>query len=347
MSPVGVRRPPERGFHALAVKRVIRETPDAVSLVFHTPASLAERFRYEPGQFLTLRAVVDGEEHLRCYSMSSTPAVAEHMQVTVKRVPGGIVSNWVNDTVREGDELEVTVPGGAFVLDRTERDIVAFAGGSGITPVFSLVKAALAASTRRVRLLYANRDRQSVIFADALDQLATRHADRCVVAHHLDDEQGFVGSRDVADFLDAVRDVDFYVCGPTPFMDTVVQALTVCGVPSERLHVEQFAAAPWEELDLATEPGSLAAEVSFQLAGRRTVARHDPGATLLRTARTAGLRAPASCEIGECATCMAKVIEGSAVMRHNGALTPEEVAEGWVLTCQALPTSSSLTVVYE
>jgi len=347
MSPVDVHRPPERGFHALAVKRVVRETPDAVSLVFHTPEYLTERFRYKPGQFLTLRVVVNGEEHLRCYSMSSAPAVGEDLQVTVKRVPGGIVSNWLNDTVREGDGIEVTVPGGAFVLDQTERDVVAFAGGSGITPVFSIVKTALAASTRRVRLLYANRDHQSVIFADALAQLATRHADRCVIAHHLDDEQGFVGPRDIADFLDAVRDVDFYVCGPTPFMDTVEQALTICGVPSERIHVEQFAAAPWEELDVAPELVTLSAEVSFQLEGRRTVAQHDPGATLLRTARSAGLKAPASCEIGECATCMAKVVEGSAVMRHNGALTPEEVAEGWVLTCQALPMSSSLTVVYE
>jgi len=347
MAPVDGPHLSERGFHALTVKRVVRETPDAVSLVFQMPEHLAEQFHYKPGQFLTLRVVVDGEEHLRCYSMSSAPAVAEDLQITVKRVPDGIVSNWLNDMVREGDEIEVTVPGGAFVLDETERDIVAFAGGSGITPVFSIVKTALAASSRRVRLLYANRDRRSVIFADAITQLATRHADRCVIAHHLDDEQGFVGSRDVADFLDAVRDVDFYVCGPTPFMDTVEQALTICGVPSERIHVEQFAAAPWEELDVATEPGSLAAEVSFQFEGRRAVAQHDPGATLLRTARNAGLKAPASCEIGECATCMARVVEGSAVMRHNGALTPEEVAEGWVLTCQALPTSSSLTVVYE
>jgi 3-ketosteroid 9alpha-monooxygenase subunit B len=345
--PLEVRPLADRGFHSLGVRQVVRETADATTFLFHTPEQLAGRFRYAAGQFLTVRVVVHGEEHLRCYSMSSAPALEEDLRVTVKRVPGGTVSNWLNDAVREGDELEVAAPGGNFVLGEAERDIVAFAGGSGITPVFSIVKTALATSARQVRLLYANRDRQSVIFGEALSELATRHEGRLVVAHHLDDEKGFVGPRDVAAFLDAVRATDFYVCGPTAFMDTVADTLTVCGIPSERVHTERFVVAPWEEARIATRPEPGAVEVTFQVGGRKAVAQHQPGATLLRTARSAGLKAPASCETGACATCMAKVVEGCTIMRTNGALTTEEVAEGWVLTCQAVPTSSSVTVVYE
>jgi 3-ketosteroid 9alpha-monooxygenase subunit B len=347
LSTQPVQPRPDRGFHALAVKRVVQETADAASLVFDIPSDLADRFRYASGQFVTLRAVVDGEEHLRCYSMSSAPGVDDDLQITVKRVAGGVMSNWLMDRVAEGDLIEATVPTGEFVLDATERDIVAFAAGSGITPVFSIVKTALATTTRRVRLLYANRNHPSVIFADALAALVARHGDRLQVLHHLDDEYGLVREDHIEAVVDSVGDAGVYICGPVPFMDVVEGALRVRGVTTDRVHIERFEAPPAPDEDLAEDPAAIPTEVTFRLGGRTTVTQHRQGLTLLQTARTAGLRAPSSCETGSCATCMARVLDGCTLMRHNGALTPEEVEEGWVLTCQAEPTTPSITIVYE
>src|SRR6476659_6090603 len=182
------------GFAPLRVKRVVRETSDAVSLVLDVPEHCSEQYRYQAGQFLTLRVTVGGQDLRRCYSMSSAPA-EDDLQITVKRDPGGVVSNWLNDTVAEGVEVHATAPEGRFCLRDTADEIVAFAGGSGITPIMSLVRTALANSSRRIRLFYANRSRDSVIFAEALSRLADEHADRLVVVHHIDDDSGVVTPR--------------------------------------------------------------------------------------------------------------------------------------------------------
>jgi 3-ketosteroid 9alpha-monooxygenase subunit B len=158
-------------FAPLRVKHIVRETPDAVSLVLEVPAGCAHQFRYRAGQFLTVRLKIDGAEHRRCYSMSSSPAVGEDLRITVKRDRDGVVSNWLNDTAVAGTRLDAAPPEGRFVLGDTDRELVAFAGGSGITPVFSLIHSALAGTPRRARLFYANRDRASVIFDEALTKL--------------------------------------------------------------------------------------------------------------------------------------------------------------------------------
>lgn len=181
----------DHGFHPLRVRRVVHETAESASFVLDIPGELQAAFAYEAGQFLTFRVRLDGATHHRCYSMSSAPAVDDELTVTVKRVPGGVVSNWMIDTLAPGDVVEASVPAGAFRLTPGGGEIVAFSGGSGITPVFSLLKTVLATTGRRVRLLYANRDRDAVIFAAELDALAERHADRLAVVHHLDVERGF------------------------------------------------------------------------------------------------------------------------------------------------------------
>jgi ferredoxin-NADP reductase len=347
--PAAVGGARDHGFHRVGIRRVVEETADARSFVLDVPEDLRAAFAYEAGQFCTFRVHVDGEPHLRCYSMSSAPAVDDEVQVTVKRVPDGRVSNWMNDRLAAGDEIEVTLPTGVFCLTPGSGDVVAFAGGSGITPVISLVKAALATTSRRVRLLYANRDRASTIFADALDALAAEHADRFVVVHHLDEDAGFVDRDRVAPFARVADDPDVYVCGPTPFMDIVEQTLLEEGMAPGRIHIERFAAEP-AELPEPSDPvagDDPAAQVTVELGNRRETTTHHPGATVLQTARQAGISAPSSCEAGDCATCMAQVIEGSVTMRVNNALTDDEVAEGWVLTCQAVPTSPTLHVVYE
>jgi ferredoxin-NADP reductase len=345
----------DHGFHPLRVKRVVQETHDTKSYVLDVPAELDDAFGYEAGQFCTFRVPFGDDELLRCYSMSSSPDIDDEFAVTVKRVAGGRVSNWFLDEVTEGDVLSLTCPAGVFTLRPRATPIVAFAGGSGITPVFSLVKSALATTLRPVRLLYANRDADSVIFRAELDALSATHGGRLEVDHHLDTERGFVHSNGVREFVGGDLDADFYICGPAPFMDVVEDALAQADVPAEQVFVERFAFAASARRD--EPPATPAADASGEagdtetvvivLDGREHSVHYQAGETFLETARRAGLRAPFSCESGSCATCMARLQEGTATMRVNNALTPDEVEEGWVLTCQGLPASQTVTVVYE
>jgi 3-ketosteroid 9alpha-monooxygenase subunit B len=349
--PAPIRSPVEavrdHHFHGLRIRRVVRETADASSFVLEVPDDLASSFTYEAGQFCTFRAWIDGEAHLRCYSMSSTPGIDDELQVTVKRVPDGVVSNWMNDALAEGDEIEATYPAGVFRLTPGDGDLIAFAGGSGITPVFSLVKAALATTRRRVHLLYANRDRDSVIFDAELTKLAAEHPDRLEVVHHLDVDDGFVTADTVAPFAWVGADPDFYLCGPGPFMDIVEATLLDQGMAPDRIHVERFTVPEPTAPAESAEPTGQPIEVTVQLNGRTETGKHHPGTTILQTARQLGLPAPSSCESGSCATCMARIEEGAVTMRVNNALTDDEVEEGWVLTCQSVPVTPVVRVVYE
>jgi ferredoxin-NADP reductase len=339
----------------LPVARVVQETHDTKSFVFDVPADLQEAFAYQAGQFCTFRVPFGDEDLMRCYSMSSSPHTDTEFTTTVKRVPGGRVSNWMLDEVAEGDVLMLTRPAGVFTLGSRRVPIVAFSGGSGITPVFSVIKSALATTDRPVRLLYANRDRDSVIFRAELDALSDAHPDRFQVVHHLDTEHGFVHSNGAAEFVGIDLDADFYICGPGPFMDVVEDALAQVAIPPEQVFIERFAfAGAAARLDeppgtpaTATAGEAGAETVVIVLDGKEHAVHYQPGETFLETARRAGLRAPFSCEAGSCATCMAFLREGTATMRVNNALTPEEVEEGWVLTCQGFPASPAVTVVYE
>jgi len=345
----------QHGYHPLRVARVVRETEDANSFVLDVPHDLRHVFHYAPGQFCTFRVRIDGDEQLRSYSMSSAPETDDDLTVTVKRVSGGLVSNWLLDNLTEGDVVEATKPAGVFCPQHSERPVVAFCGGSGITPVMSITKSVLAATPRRVRLLYANRDPGSVIFDESLDSLAGRHAGRLEVRRHFDTEGGFLTTEGVVAFVDGDADADFYVCGPGPFMDLVEAALLVMGVRKEHIFIERFlveeqAAAAAASRPATETPGAAgggATEVTVILGGKTTVVAHQPGDSLLDTARRGGLRPPFSCQAGNCATCMAFLKEGTVTMRANNALTPEEVEEGWILTCQGVPTSPAVTVEYE
>ena len=344
-TPPGAVR--DHGFHPLRVARVVPETAESASFVLDVPDELRDAYAYDAGQFLTFRMPVDGQQHLRSYSMSSSPGVDDELQVTVKRVPGGLVSNAMIDTLGPGDVVEATRPAGVFCLGPGDGDVLAFAAGSGITPVYSVLKAALATRGRRVRLLYANRDRDSVIFGDALAALTAQHPDRLAVVHRLDVEHGFVDGASVAAFADgAVGDV--FVCGPTPFMDIVEGTLLARGVDPARIRIERFdpAPPPAAPVEPAAEPSAGPTQVTIELDGQTGTIDHHPGTTILQTARELGMAAPFSCEAGNCATCMARVLEGSVTMYTNNALTDDEVADGWVLTCQSVPTTPTVHVVY-
>jgi ferredoxin-NADP reductase len=334
----------DHGFHDLRVKAVVEETADTKSFVLDVPPDLGEAFRYRAGQFCTFRGP---DDLLRCYSMSSAPETDADLTVTVKRVPGGRVSNWFNDHVTAGDVLAVTRPAGVFAPASDERPVVAYCGGSGVTPVLSIAKSVLAAGRRPVHVLYANRDAGSVIFDAALRGLAAEHGDRLRLRHHLDADRGYLEPQDVLDHL-AGLDADVCICGPTPFMDLVEGTLLEAGVPADRIAIERFGAvAPAIPVDPPPSGGDVPAELTLILKGKRHTVTYQPGDTVLETARRGALPAPYSCEAGDCATCMALVHEGSATMRRNNALTPEEVEEGWVLTCQAVPDGGPFAVEYE
>jgi ferredoxin-NADP reductase len=329
---------------------VLDETDDAKSFVLDIPAAMQETFGYRPGQFCTFRLSIAGNEYLRSYSMSSAPETDPELTVTVKRVAGGVVSNWLLDHVSAGDVLETTRPAGVFCLRDTDAPVVAFCGGSGITPVMSIVKSALTSTGRTVKVVYANRDRDSVIFAGALDELCRIHSGRIEIHHHLDAEAGFLDADAVVRLAGDPR-ADFYICGPGPFMDLVESTLRRMGVAPDQIFIERFLVSELPALGGAAETAddsTLAPEtVTVILRGKKTAVHYQRGDTLLETARRGALQPPFSCESGNCATCMAMLREGTATMRVNNALSSEEVAEGWVLTCQAVPAGPTVTVEYE
>jgi 3-ketosteroid 9alpha-monooxygenase subunit B len=342
--------PGHHGFHPLRIRRIVAETAEAVSLVLDVPAGLAAAFAYRAGQFLTFRLTIHGRRVLRSYSMSSSPEVDDELQVTVKRVAGGLVSNWIADSLTAGDTLESTRPAGVFCLGDRAGDILAFAGGSGITPVYSLLKTALETTDRGVRLLYANRDRESAIFAADLDALAARHPGRLAITHHFDVAGGFIEADAIRRHVGQTIDTgEVFICGPGPFMDLVEQTLHGHGIAPECIHIERFTPAdalPEPEPTTGQSASETGTHVEIELDGKVQTTVHRPGTTILQTARQLGLTPPSSCEAGDCATCMGRLLEGSVTMRNNNALSDEEVDEGWILTCQAVPESPSVRVIY-
>ncbi len=223
-------------FHRATVARIIKETADARTFVL-TPD---EPFPYRAGQYCTFRVTVDGEELYRSYSMSSAPETDSELATTVKRVATGKVSNWMLDNLVEGDEVVLTRPAGTFCLGATSAPLLGFAGGSGVTPILSLTKSALATTDRPVRLLCADRDRPSVIFDAVMSELVDRYPDRLEVVRHLDDQHGLIDAATVRMFVGPDVDADCYVCGPEGFMTVVKSALPGPG----RVFVENFDIEP-------------------------------------------------------------------------------------------------------
>jgi ferredoxin-NADP reductase len=334
----------EHEYHPLRIAEVVEETADTKSFVLDVPDALDDEFSYVAGQFCTFRADIAGASTVRCYSMSSSPDTDDPLTVTVKRVPDGLMSNWMNDRLVAGSTIEVMRPAGLFVLHDHDTPIVAFAGGSGVTPVISIIKSALVTTTREITLVYANRTKEAVIFAEELDRLEAGSGGRLSVHHHLDEDRGFLDAPACAALVGDRTGADFYVCGPGPYMETVEAGLELLGVSRKQLHVERFLAPA--EIPALTETSGTE-EVVIRLNRRTQTVEYRLGDTLLETARRADMNPPFSCEAGSCATCMAKLESGSATMRVNNALTPDEIDEGWVLTCQGIPTSRTVSVNYD
>ena len=352
-------------FHAIRVAEIVPETSEANSIRFEIPKELQERFAFRAGQHLTLRATIDGEEVRRNYSLCTAPDDQDWM-VTVKRIADGLFSNWVGDQLKPGDTLDVMPPHGSFTteFDLTKvRHLVGIAGGSGITPVLSLIKTTLKCEPNsRFTLLYGNRDSSSVIFLEALAALKDKYLDRFEIYHFLDQEEQdielFNGMLDRARLEEAIPALvpdatevrGWFICGPGPMMDAAEGALLDRGIAKDRIHIERFTAdrpagaVAREMAELQSKAAGVT--VSVTLDGRTRRVPFTAG-NILDSARASGLPAPFACKAGVCATCRAKVTKGKVEMAARYGLTDEEVAAGYVLTCQSVPLGDGVAVDYD
>lgn len=339
----------------LRVVEVIRETSDAHSLVLEPASGSREKFRYKPGQFLTLRIPSDRPGGAaRCYSLCSSPVTDEKLKVTVKRTRDGYGSNWICDNVVEGDVLEVLRPSGMFTPASLDEDLLLVAGGSGITPVMSILKSALHGGWAHVTLLYANRDERSVIFKDELIALSREYAERLTVVHWLESVQGLPTAHAFRALVGPYANRETFVCGPAAFMDLAIATLTDLGVPSERVNVERFSSLssdPFATVEVDLDPRDAGAsppsEVEVTLDGDTRTVPWPASSKLLDVLLAAGLDAPFSCREGSCSACACVLLDGEVDLEHNEVLDATDLSDGIILACQAVPLSERLKVTYD
>jgi ring-1,2-phenylacetyl-CoA epoxidase subunit PaaE len=352
-------------FHSLTVSHVRNETRDTIVATFDVPPSLQERFAFTQGQHLTLRAMVNGEDLRRSYSICSAVGDAQ-LRVAIKRTPGGQFSTWANDTLKAGSVIEVMPPMGHFHLPldpASGRHYLAFAAGSGITPILSIVKTTLAAEPlSTVTLVYGNRSSSSVIFREELADLKDRYPSRLSIVHVMSREQQDVElfngriTREKVDQLLAqwirVEDHDAaFICGPEQMMREVGESLQAHGMAREAIKMELFAASiPRREHAPSARPvvGRSECEVTVIADGaHRSFAMEKDKVSVLDAGLAQGVEMRYSCKGGVCATCRCKVVEGKVEMDANYALEDYEIARGFVLSCQAFPVTDRVVLDFD
>ena len=346
-------------FHPLEITDIHRTIRDAVVL---TLRPLAGDFRFVPGQYLTFRQEIDGQEFRRNYSICA--GLGEALQIGIKKVPGGAFSSFANDRLRVGDRLDAMPPQGRFALTPdpdAARHYLGFAGGSGITPVLSLIRSVLAQEPQsRFTLVYANRRAATVMFREELEDLKNLHLGRLNIIHVLEEDaqdielfSGRVTEAKCAELFARWIDIgsvdSAWICGPEPMMLGIAAALKAAGLGDDQIHYELFS-APQQGRLAAPAPipeAAKPARLQITLDGATQAVDVQPGQSVLEAARSAGLDAPYSCQAGVCSTCKARVTAGAAEMRANHALEDDQVADGYVLTCQAHALTESLAVDYD
>ncbi|WP_099022367.1 ferredoxin--NADP reductase [Mycolicibacterium palauense] len=343
----------------LEIAEVIAETDDARSLVFRVPTGAdgpsvpADKLRYAPGQFLTLRVPSDRTGSVaRCYSLCSSPHTDDALAVTVKRTAEGYASNWLCDNAHVGMRLHVLAPSGTFVPRTLDTDFLLVAAGSGITPMMAICKSALSEGSGQVTLLYANRDESSVIFAAALRELAAKYPDRFSVVHWLESVQGLPTAAALARLAAPYTAREVFLCGPGPFMAAARDALTGLQVPENRVHIEvfrsldsdPFAAVVIPDEGEGAEPPATAV---VTIDGQTHEVSWPRSAKLLDVLLDKGIDAPFSCREGHCGACAVLKKSGEVEMEVNDVLEQSDLDEGLILGCQARPTSDSVEVTYD
>ncbi|HEV7265280.1 MAG TPA: 2Fe-2S iron-sulfur cluster-binding protein [Falsiroseomonas sp.] len=354
------------GFHLLRVTHIARETPDAIAITLQPPRGAEPLFRFTPGQYLTVRRVLDGEEQRRSYSICA--ALDEGaLRIGVKRISGGRFSSWAVDHLKPGDVLEAMPPEGRFGLmpdpAAPPRTVLGIACGSGITPVLSILANLLPCEpASRAVLLYGNRSAADIMFRTALEELKDQHLHRFVLVHVLSREKHELEI--LHGRLDAVRIqallpglvppgaiAEAFLCGPEGFAHAATAALTALGLPADHIHVERFTqagGAPTARLAAPPAPSAkAAATATITLDGVTRDVPMAEGETILEAGLRAGMDLPWSCRGGMCCTCRAKVTQGAVEMAQNWSLQPWEMAAGFVLTCHSRPKATQLVVDYD
>ena len=355
-------------FHPLRVAQVRPETDDTVSIAFEVPPELRDAYRFTQGQFLTIKAPVEGKDVRRSYSICCGVHDYDErgeLRVAVKLVDDGVFSTWVHDTVAAGQMLDVMTPDGRFhvPLDgQASRHYVAFAAGSGITPVLSLIRTTLATEPQsRFTLVYGNRSVDTIIFSEALEDLKNQYLSRFTLYHVLSRQpqevdllHGRLDRERVAAFLQTLLPVDdidaAFVCGPASMIDEVEEALKSAGLDPHRIHAERFGVplTPPRRVEQPHADQAGTAELVVVLDGKQHKMRLPmTDAKVLDTALAAGLDLPYACKGGVCCTCRAKVLEGQVAMEKNYTLEPWEMEKGFVLTCQARALTPRVVVSYD
>lgn len=352
-------------FHDLTVRRIEPDTAEAVIVSFDVPPELRETYAFTQGQYLTLRKTIDGEDLRRSYSICAGVDDGE-LRVGVRKVRGGVFSNWINSALQPGDTIAVMAPQGRFFVPldpAAARHHVGVAGGSGITPILSIMKTVLAREPHsQFTLIYGNRSLKSTMFKEELEDLKNRYMTRLVLHHVFSDEptdaplnMGLMDRAKIAEFLAAVIPADtidhVYVCGPYQMNDEAEAALLAAGMPEDRIHIERFGVAPQAGGAVVhqAQPGDAeSAKIVIIRDGlKREIDFQKDQPSILDAASAAGLEVPFSCTSGVCGTCRAKLIEGEVRMERNFALDKGEVAGGFVLTCQAHPTTERVVLSFD
>lgn len=352
-------------FHKIKVKDVYKETDDCSVLTFDIPSELHEEFHFRQGQHLTLKADIDGQDIRRSYSLCSSP-IDKEWKVAVKGIPGGIFSTFANTTLQSGDTLELMAPSGAFGVEISEepKTYVAFVAGSGITPVLSMIKTHLAAEPNaKFKLFYLNRTVKSIIFKEEIEQLRNQYFGRLEIFYFLTKEHrdielfnGRFTSEKLQEITTKLMDMsnvsEAFLCGPEKMIFLVREALMEAGMSKDNIHYELFVSGLSEEdiqrAERLSQQNLEGVEVTIVDGGKEfhfTMTKDYD--TILDAALGAGADLPFACKGGVCSTCKCKVLEGSVEMKVNYALEEDEVAQNFVLSCQAVPTSESVKVDFD
>ncbi len=329
----------------VTVTEVIDETSEARTIVLDFPAGTD----YRPGQFITVRIPSDRTGFVaRSYSLSTAPRVDASPAITVKRTRDGYGSNWLCDNAEPGTTLHVLPPSGVFTPRSWQQPLYLFAAGSGVTPVMSILRSALAEHDTEVTFFYANRDRESTIFAAAIDELVSRHPERLTVHQWLETDRGLPTTDAVSGVIADMAVGEAFICGPAPFMDLVEHTLRDRGMHHDSVHVERYLSLTGDPFTLTThDDDPLASEVTVHIDGDVRTVRCGADTVLLDALLAADVDAPYSCREGDCGSCVARLTSGEVDHGNGIALEPEDVDDGYLLTCQATPTGDHIVIEFD
>lgn len=352
-------------FHKLKVLEVKKETNDSVSVSFDVPYELYETFNFKAGQYVTLKFVINGEEARRSYSLCSSPVLEEPLKVGVKRVKKGLVSNYINDNLKSGDIVEVMVPDGRFFADvqkENYKTYYLFAAGSGITPILSILRTVLLTEEKSyVNMIYGNRNQETIMFKEGLEALKKEFPERFALVYTLSKpKSSFWSSKDKMDhrkgrvdkisiewfineFPPYAQNAEYFICGPGTMIENTQKVLQSMDVPDTRIFIESFGGGTSEETTEVIDNANLTASLDGE-----EINIHIPkGKTILRAMLDNNYDPPYSCEGGVCSSCMCKLNKGEVFMKKNLALSDADVKEGYILSCQSVPLTEEVAIVFE